>query len=305
MLCFYLATHTGEVVKIGDSSIHTSLDSDHYSELFYFFTSMFTCYICSETSVLLSNFRVHIQRHVELFEHVTPFKCCQGACQSSFSTVFNFFRHLRSYHLADDDSNACFQALSNSDNAMHCEDSITVEDSDMDVLADVPLIHSEQVRLSLADIQSEGTSMVAALRANISVPYSIITGIVESVNSMISTTVSVLKSETMEALRNAGVGNNILSEVDNVLTRHCDTLHQPLSYMSTRYKQDQHFDQHPLAVKPETVVLGSRNETRQGVDRLVYDSYQYVSIEATLRTFLKNPEYVNLLLRDVCSRLDY
>jgi len=72
-------------------------------------------------------------------------------------------------------------------------------------------------------------------------------------------------------------------------------------FLSSRYKQDKYFDTHPLAVKPETVILGQRYETRNGVTKSVYDSYQYVSVEATLRSLLVNPQYVSMLLHDKYS----
>lgn len=81
---------------------------------------------------------------------------------------------------------------------------------------------------------------------------------------MIDTAISVLKSETVNILQAAGVSCEVLSEVNSALNRQSDTLNQPLGYLATRYKQDQHFNQHPLAVKPKTVVLGERYETRRG-----------------------------------------
>lgn len=63
--------------------------------------------------------------------------------------------------------------ISCSGSAMLCDTSATAEDLYMDVQP----IHSEQVRKSLADIQLEGTAMVAALRANSNIPYSVIPNI--------------------------------------------------------------------------------------------------------------------------------
>jgi hypothetical protein len=150
-----------------------------------------------------------------------------------------------------------------------------------DLYMDVQPIHNEQVRKSLANIQLEGTAMVAALRANSSIPYSVIPNVIESANIMIDTVISVVKSETVNILQAAGVSCEVLSEVNRALNRQSDTLNQPLGYLATRYKQDQHCNQHPLAVKPETVVLGERYETRRAA-QLVYDSYRYVSVDENL-----------------------
>ena len=50
--------------------------------------------------------------------------------------------------------------------------------------------------------------MVAALRANSSIPYSVIPGIVDCVNSLIGTTVDFLQSETAKLLHDAGVSGS-------------------------------------------------------------------------------------------------
>jgi hypothetical protein len=39
---------------------------------------------------------------------------------------------------------------------------------------------------------------------------------------------------------------------------------------------------------------------RQDIDHLVYDTFQYISVEATLRTLLCSKQYVELLLDDHC-----
>ena len=143
--------------------------------------------------------------------------------------------------------------------------------------------------------------MVAALRANSSIPYAVITDIVQSVDNMIGTTVDFCHTEAITLLRDAGSDDSVLTTVHCALKQQRDTLNRPLSFLSTRYKQDQFFDTHPLAVKPETVVLGQRYETRGGAAHLVYDTYQYVSVEATLRSLLSDPQYVNMLISDTCT----
>ena len=118
---------------------------------------------------------------------------------------------------------------------------------------------------------------------------------------MIGTTVDYFQSKTVNLLRDCGMSDDVLVTVDSSLKHQCDTLKQPLNLLSTRYKQDQLFDNHPLAVEPEAVVLGHRFESRSGATHSVYDSYQYVSVEATLRSLQANPEYVKLLVSDKCT----
>jgi len=56
--------------------------------------------------------------------------------------------------------------------------------------------------------------------------------------------------------------------------------------LSTRYKQDGYFAQHPLFVASETVALGTRYDCILGENRLVYDTYEYVSVEKISAVYL-------------------
>jgi len=47
-----------------------------------------------------------------------------------------------------------------------------------------------------------------------------------------------------------------------------------------------------LLVASETVSLGSRYECQQGENRLVYNTYNYVSVEKNLRSLLHNKDFV-------------
>lgn len=62
------------------------------------------------------------------------------------------------------------------------------------------------------------------------------------------------------------------------------------------YKQDTYFENHYLYVKPESVCFGSRFESHAGKSKLVYDTFQYVSVMHTLKNLLKNTNYAKALL---------
>jgi len=162
-----------------------------------------------------------------------------------------------------------------------------VDDDDSGELSGVQSVHSTGSRDCLAALQCEGTARVARLRVNSSIPYSIIPNIVDSINSMITVSADYFQSETLKVMNNANVTSAVISPVECSLQRQGETS----MFLSTRYEADKYFDEHPLAVKPDTVVLGQRLETRNGVTQMVYDSYEYVSVEATLRTLLMNPQY--------------
>jgi len=258
---------------------------------------MYNCYICGNRSHIIHTFRSHLQTHLVLGELTYPVKCKQEQCKSTFTKLSNFLRHLRQFHdLAHTLTSTSYCASSTNLPA----DNVDV-DMDIESDNDLPVIHRINDKKHVETLQQEAVSMVAALRANSSIPYLVIPEIVQSIDSMIGTTVDYFQSETIHLLRNRGISDEVLANVYCSLKQQCDTLNQPLNFLSTRYKQDHFFNNHPLAVKPETVILGHRFENRSGVTRSVYDSFQYVSVEATLRSLLANPEYVKLLVDDKCT----
>ena len=260
---------------------------------------MYICYICGSKSHLICAFRCHLQTHLVLGELTYPVKCQQGQCKSTFNKLSNFIRHLRQFHAVDHTLTTASYCASDTNSQTNTSHVDVIVESD----SELPVIHRVNDAHHVETLQQEAISMVAALRANSSIPYFVIPEIVQSVDSMIGrpTTVDYFQSETNYLLRGCGISGQVLATVDFSLKQQCDTLSQPLNFLSTRYKQDQFFNNHPLAVKPETVFLGHRFENRSGVTRSVYDSFQYVSVEATLRSLLANPEYVKVLMNDKCT----
>jgi len=76
---------------------------------------------------------------------------------------------------------------------------------------------------------------------------------------------------------------------------------QPLDFLSSRYKQDNYFDNHHLAVKPESVVFGTNFCSQSGSTRMIYDTFQYVSVKKTLQSLMQNRAFVEMTLQDKCT----
>ena len=72
---------------------------------------------------------------------------------------------------------------------------------------------------------------------------------------------------------------------------------EPFCNLSTRYKQDVFFNGHDAFVPPRSINLGLRFETKCGITKTVYDTFQYVSVKDTLLVLLKSEEYVRGLLK--------
>jgi hypothetical protein len=74
----------------------------------------------------------------------------------------------------------------------------------------------------------------------------------------------------------SGAAASVIEDVKTAFSRNKEKLNNSLHFLSAKYEQDKYFDAHLLAVKPETVSLGSRYETRRGNDHLVYDTFHYM-----------------------------
>ena len=72
-------------------------------------------------------------------------------------------------------------------------------------------------------------------------------------------------------------------------------------FLSSRYKQDSFFDKHQLAVKPESVLFGTNFCGHAGTSKLVYESFEYVSVTKTLQSLMQCESFVKLMLEDDCT----
>lgn len=61
--------------------------------------NMYVCYLCDVCCDSVEQLRVHLERHKFNGQLTFPIKCCQEQCSGVFTTVFNFLRHLKCYHV--------------------------------------------------------------------------------------------------------------------------------------------------------------------------------------------------------------
>lgn len=93
---------------------------------------------------------------------------------------------------------------------------------------------------------------------------------------MIEHIVSYLKQEVPVPLRNdSSLSLSTFARIETAIA----SVEKPLEMLYSKYRQDDFFAKHPLFIAVETVPLGFRYEMQSGLNRLVYDTYEYVSVE--------------------------
>ena len=255
---------------------------------------MFVCYICCKAERTIPKFRAHLHRHHLVGELQYPVLCHD--CKSSFSTIYNLVRHVTQFHDIgnEEGSGDVPMELGNSMGMGTCND---ISEDDDHVGLPVP---DNDVSELYRDLHAEGISLVAGLRANSSIPFGVIPDVVQSFNNMSSSLVSIAHAETLNCLASSGVNDNVVRDVKTQLEAKLKDINQPLDFLSTRYKQDNFFDNHKLAVKPESVAFGTNFCTNEGISTLVYESFQYVSVQKTLRSLMQSKSFIEMMFEDKC-----
>jgi hypothetical protein len=150
-------------------------------------------------------------------------------------------------------------------------------------------------------IQTDGISLVAELRANSSIPYCVIPGIVESFNHVADSVASLAQAEILNILSDTGFDPATKDQIVEKFNMRLNNYQKPLDFLSTVYRQDSFFQGHHLAAAAEKVNFGPRFESQNGVSRMKYDTFEYASVQKTLNSLLQNEAYVTALVQDKCQ----
>jgi hypothetical protein len=264
---------------------------------------MYKCYVCGAVMVASSKLKAHLFRRQECAELKLPILCCQVNCKASFTKVNNLMKHMNRYHGLGEGCSAWNAVPSDSSPALKKSHGLDSQDENWEL--ELPGDTDESISpmdvdesIILEDIHVKAVTMVASLRANSSVPYNVIPEIIESVNNVTKSVVDCVLSVTNKSMLDMGISCEIALSVTADARDKLDPRAKPLQFLSSVWKQDKYFENHELFVKPETVDIRPRFETHGGTSRLVYDSFQYVSVERTLQTLLRNQSFVEALLDD-------
>ena len=120
-----------------------------------FFVIMYVCYICGLAEGSVTKFRSHLRRHQDLAEIRLPILCLQVNCSSSFSKIYNFMRHLESFHVSEMEGR-----LFESANVTESFSDATAEpDFSFEIADDQSVVSADSC---LDDVQREEISLVAS-----------------------------------------------------------------------------------------------------------------------------------------------
>ncbi len=141
-----------------------------------------------------------------------------------------------------------------------------------------------------AAIRNAGVKFVSDFRSTSSATVSLCEKAVEGCNVVVETTVNHLKEFVLQRCQ-----GKLPTDVLHEISEEFESCHRPLEFLSTDQKQRAYFQSMPTFVRPEKYLFGpGRFETVFGKDgrqqqKQVFDSWQYVPIEKSLKAFLAKP----------------
>ena len=196
---------------------------------------MFWCYICGDGLETFAEFRKHINKHAKEHELLRPIRCCQGSCRNTFDKTFNLFRHSKTFHKGDEVSTLPAQISTHTVNGAQSPMCPSVDaESDTD-MGDIDTVNAR-----LDSMRTESELLVASLRANSSIPYSVLPPIIESVNTLSANLVDVCRTEAVNCLSRLTVNNcngaELLKNFEIELRDKFEHFKAPLDFLETKYK---------------------------------------------------------------------
>jgi hypothetical protein len=197
----------------------------------------------------------------------------------TFAKLYNLYRHVELYHVTSEESSmyASLGKRSGDD---------VIDNREVDQVACCETVTNDDCRplppyATLQNVIDEGVALIAGLRGNSSIPYNVLPDIVGSYNQICGIKTSDFEAQLRESLVAANVDNGVVANIMQSMQSKFASCQNPFAFMSSNYKINKYFSNHPLYVAPEQVILGARHESHSGQSKLVYDSFQYVGIEKT------------------------
>lgn len=258
----------------------------------------FKCFVCSLILHGLLKLFSHLHCAHALFDGPgLILQCGQGGCPQTFFTFNSLRKHLLNTHgnnepdqfIPDNPQNDLEGDQEHADIHHHVydEENNAMEEND----ADEDLERGADLQL-----QKRAALFITALLSQPNVTYATVHRVVEQSSSLIDDIVTSLEHKTVDFLQTLDV--DPCSPAYQALIASFHETKKPFSTLQSRYQQEQYFQEELGLIKPRTVVLGNRFDTRvdksTGLSRqvLVQDTFQYVSLKETLGVVLNNPKVV-------------
>lgn len=259
---------------------------------------MLSCPVCKVGGINSEKeLRSHITGHkVNGDAFAYPMQCAQFNCDRVYSNIDSFINHVKNCHVHvrptnNRDTVYDFPLLFNT--ADEADENVYYDDnSDDEDVSDFQDRHVE-----LKNYEEKVFSLLLLFFSNSSIPQSFIGDVLQSFADY----VGFLSNNLGLLLKNANVPDEgdmvaILNEVDRALNA--------VKNVGSVFKAKDSLCKHPLFVKPESVVLGYRNDAnlRNGNDienRQTKEESFYIPILKTLESVLSDPDVANLIIDEI------
>ena len=146
---------------------------------------MFICYVCEADLTDLIAFRSHMNNHNLLGQISLPIRCLQTGCNSYFVKLYNLYRHVETFHCKTinlhETTNCIVSKLPKIENvSININHDIECYQNQLKLSND-----NNKYSANLNTTEQEAAALVASLRANSSIPYSIIPNIIQCARQLL------------------------------------------------------------------------------------------------------------------------
>lgn len=290
---------------------------------------MFTCPSCKKTLAVFtpSDVTRHLNQHKEWGQLNFPIRCRQANCKSALENTRNFGRHFETFHFNDLDYVAQPEPLDrieldNNDDRDEPAHPVLDDVPDETVLFDMETdclendfqskSFAENISSLKETVKTLAMNMLIDMRSKGNIPFKVSTkvmGFVKGLVDLFADKVNLaIQSEFGKIIEDADELKKKLIDVSESM----QSLKSLLPPLATEYQIRKLYEQHPLFVSPQPVVLGYRNEFKRKVDNgivtqdivSVPNKAQYVSIESTILAILNDPDMLELIKKnneEICA----
>lgn len=251
----------------------------------------FTCFICFMNFNLNSDLLLHI-RLFHSYDHINNYKCLVDNCLRTFDTLNSFGKHIACCHQATVTpktlNNVPFlnNITYSNDNDSHSTDELTDETS-VTINSFKHNVHNKSI-IFISKWYNESV-----------IPKNKVQTIINDVNMMQETNISILKNEVLNLLNESKCELNSISKITSMF----DIIQNPFDKLESEFLRIKKLKQMGVYITPIAVHIGNRltnitkNDSTIMKNKNIY--IYYIPLDEVFKIFLEQPNVFKIITNNL------